>query len=65
MSYTMTENDKFGITTIVEDAELARLLSELPEHLPLSWRVLEDEWNADYTIRTIRHAEILGVAQTS
>jgi hypothetical protein len=43
-------------TEVYEDAELAALM-ERPE--PVTFRVIEDEWSDDFTVRTIRRAEIV------
>jgi hypothetical protein len=43
-------------TEVYEDADLAALI-ERGE--PVTFRALEDEWNADYTVRTIKRAEIV------
>jgi len=42
-------------TEIIEDTELKALIDR---HEPVTFRVIEDEWNADYTVRTIKSAEI-------
>jgi hypothetical protein len=50
---TMTSLD---YTEIIEDTELKTLIDSGE---PVMFRVLEDEWNDDYTVRTIKSAEIL------
>jgi hypothetical protein len=42
-------------TEIIEDTELKTLIDR---HEHVTFRVIEDEWNDDYTIRTIYRAEI-------
>jgi hypothetical protein len=42
-------------TEIIEDTELKTLIDRGE---PVTFRVIEDEWNTDYTIRTIKRAEI-------
>jgi hypothetical protein len=49
---TMTSLD---YTEIIEDTELETLIDR---GFPVTFRVIEDEWNADYTVRTIKSAEI-------
>jgi hypothetical protein len=40
---------------IIEDTELKTLIDR---GFPVTFRVIEDEWNADYTVRTIKRVEI-------
>jgi hypothetical protein len=49
---TMTSLD---YTEIIEDTELETLIDR---GFPVTFRVIEDEWNADYTVRVVKSAEI-------
>lgn len=56
MTFEFTDDN--GVRTIVEDETLAEALrNELPER-PIAWRTIDDEWNADGTVRRIIRAEI-------
>lgn len=55
MTYTI--HNAGGFTEIIKDAALEKALREA-KGKTVTFRVFEDEWSADYTVRTIRRAEI-------
>lgn len=63
MSHTEKVSDLFGeYTEIIEDEKLAALREA---GTPVAYMVVEDEWNADFTLRIIRRAEIVEVSVES
>lgn len=60
MSHTEKVSDLFGeYTEITEDEQLAAVLAAGSHG---TFRVIEDEWDDDFTTRIIRRVEILDVS---